>query len=106
MRRMVVMLTTVLLLGPASVAAAECAWVLWEKKIIGMFVEWNVVKATPSFDACVEHKLTEWHGWSEALGEGEGIERVEGESLTVRAPSGFTTRGWVCLPDTIDPREK
>ena len=29
MRRMIVLLTTVLLLGSASVAAAECAWVLW-----------------------------------------------------------------------------
>ncbi len=30
MRRMIVLLTTILVLGSASVAAAQCAWVLWE----------------------------------------------------------------------------
>ncbi len=99
-------LTVSLMVGWTSAAAAECAWVLWEKKIIGMFVEWNVVKATTSFDTCEERRLIEWRGWSEALGEHEGTERVEGESLTVCAPSGCSSREWLCLPDTVDPREK
>ncbi len=106
MKRAIMVLTLSLIVGWTSAAAAECAWVLWEKKIIGMSVEWNVVKAAPSFDTCEERRLTEWRGWSDALGQGEGIERVEGESLTVVAPSGRTTRLWVCFPDTIDPREK
>ena len=29
MRRMIVLLTTIVVLGSASVAAAECAWVFW-----------------------------------------------------------------------------
>jgi len=106
MRTATMMLTTVLVLGSASLASAECAWVLWQKKIHNRAAEWSVVKASASRASCDQLKLAEWRGWSEILGEHEGTERVEGESLTVCAPSGCSSREWLCLPDTIDPREK
>lgn len=106
MRKAMVMLAVIILLNSASLAAAECAWVLWEKKINNGIVGWSIVKAAPAFDRCEAHRLIEWKKWSDVLGEGPGTERVEGEQLMVRAPGGIAIREWHCLPDTIDPRAK
>ena len=63
MRRMIVLLTTVLLLGSASVAAAECAWVLWEHSLISILAKetiyqssWDLRGADPSKKECEERE--------------------------------------------------
>ena len=128
MRRMIVLLTTVLLLGSASVAAAECGWVLWIKSnssTVAMAspvtTQWEVESAFERRSDCVllrekalerlERKLQEASGQ-----EGTDILRIVrdiGESEVTfyyeahpGQPAEYISTKYVCLPNTIDPREK
>ncbi len=82
MRTATMMLATVLLLGSASVAASECAWALWIHALLHrsgqelVTQHWILDEARPTFPECEAIKLKLW------------------------------TERFVCLPDTIDPREK
>ena len=87
MRRIIVMLTTVLLLGSASVAAAECAWVLWMKYFPTTEepIYWEVVDAKANQEDCIKTR----------------------DFMAERTPDFLKESvHLVCLPDTIDPREK
>ncbi len=125
MRRMIVLLTTVLLLGSASVAAAECAWVLWERTrqvraprfdvfrdwiISGAFqtqtayeealkMTWEITKdPDPPSDPSITQEVFTPHG-------------VHGHIQIIRKtkqgdPPDSIRYSYQCLPDTLDPREK
>ena len=100
MRPATMMLTTILLLGSASVAAAECAWVLWQHAL----GSWVVSGARPSYKQCEDYRrqvielLIAEHNWPKDRRESWIRERME----------SFAKKGTgsTCLPDTIDPREK
>jgi len=113
-------LAMLLIFGFASVAAAECAWVVWEKRQweeAGVLTArlgkpfWFLRGAYTTYENC--HAARD-----EKFRLGADLERkVEGnkqfEETTKETLLTFT-RGaqtkyilqYMCLPDTIDPREK
>ena len=104
MRRMIVMLTTALLLGSASIAAAECAWVLWHHT---NQVGWTLKGARPSYKECEVYLrilIRELH--RRELAEMEYDYQVESFIREHMKSFAKPREGHVCLPDTIDPREK
>ena len=116
-----------LLVGWTSAAAAECAWVFWEETQESVvdpttpptfLAEWKRHNAYNALEECELAKARVWtytaKRWkkeketSPALQE---IGEVPGEylSLVFRQKSGHQatyTHRYLCLPDTIDPREK
>ena len=134
MRTPTVILTAILVLASASVAAAECAWVLWT------YTHTPTVKGTDKtfdeFGAALIDDLTQnrvWNKWGieNAFNTRNGCLTAKGElwkaaraaiERTLTLPENKTTeiravpkrrltvgdfvRRFLCLPDTIDPREK
>ena len=125
----IVVLTVALVLialgwiGPTHTTSA---WVLWKKsnsytKVSGGTTQWEVESAFETRSDCVllpekalgrlERKLRE-----ASSQEGSGIQRIVrdiGESdVTFHyeahegQPAGYISTKYVCLPDTIDPRER
>ncbi len=80
-------LAVVLLVGWVSLASAECAWVLWMKYFPTTEepVYWEVVDAKANQEDCIKTR----------------------DFMAERTPD-FAKESvhLVCLPDTIDPREK
>lgn len=81
MRWVRLVLAVMLIVGWTSVAAAECAWVLWVYNSVK--VVWTVNSATPSYDQCERQK-----------------------NKLARLAISVLLEKFYCLPDTIDPREK
>ncbi len=119
MRPATAMLTTILLLGSASVAAAECAWVLWGNRVdlpkhprsMGMS---TITAAFEDRERC-QRELTKQLDREEKVGQKSGadnIVRSDEDGLltwskgTVKVPERMVVTRLRCLPDTIDPREK
>ena len=147
MRLTIWILAAFLLLGSASVAVAECAWVLWSEKTHQNSTEWKLQSASETLKDCqaTRHKI-----WNEILNEYsdpglhpeiERVKKVPFERLAItKKPDGSSSSRFVildeagnpveyteeekrkseqrdrvrrtsryrflCLPDTIDPREK
>ena len=131
MRGARLVLAVSLMVGWASTAAAEGAWVLWHH--IGLATSrhdephyWRVRGAAPSYQKCedlrvsriradapghaaeiaeIQESLLRSLGRKD-LGETrlseEEIERGAQARITEPAPEW----GYVCLPDTLDPRER
>lgn len=78
--------TVLLVLGLVSMAQAECAWVLWTSVISTNGSRQDPVDSYPTVAGCKTARR-----------------RVEG--LAVKQPSFGMLQTFVCLPDTIDPRE-
>jgi len=127
MRWAKITLSVVLLLGPASVAAAECAWVLWveqswpdaiSRSVVGAEAERDIFGAYDAHAACEQSRDARVKEYAEALRDQGWNVTVDVEKAFVigtsvlKAPRDsepFTTRSltrYMCLPDTIDPREK
>ncbi len=114
MRPATLILITVPLLGSASVASAECAWVLWEwqAELSAPTVRsWKVLDAYQSKDQCsvgaiAYAQLVKSH--LEASGYVVQM-AVDGKGVLSRSAGSAKWESVskdVCLPDTIDPREK
>ena len=112
-------LATVLLLASASVAAAECAWVLWEKADSKTpqrhLITWTIHHAHEVREDCEKEKSREW---SSMLKVFEMAMEADPTSTVKKTADGLVTRiglkgggfsttffDYTCLPDTIDPRE-
>lgn len=127
MARMITIGTLLLVLGSASLAAAECAWMLWQetehtevpiKKLFPQRIDWTNHSTYVTHDACETAKLSlwskhlaSWEGVREANPALKEINGVPGEFLSVRFRSGdggvyISKQQFHCLPDTIDSREK
>ncbi len=117
MGRMIVLLTTVLLLGSASVAAAEGAWVLWNRSSelsVGkgsVSTLWVILDAFEDRKACVPERDRGWKREVEKYRNSGSYKRVQDQPqdngffyLASTGDKGSVR--FVCLPDTIDPREK
>ncbi len=124
MRRMIVMLTTVLLLGSASVAPAECASVLWERFVVrhtGVLdsqsispARWIIQGSFKDEDSCALARDGAYKAAVVHLSDDPQVIRIE-QHLEKRElyffsqslyENYFHAFRFLCLPDTIDPREK
>ncbi len=117
MRWATVVLATVLILGSASFATAECAWVLWVKTTVLLSGDKN--KPKPGWDLgntfknqpqCDHERRTHWEALAEIAEADVGASNVtkkQGEYVTRFFPKGgHISEVLYCLPDTIDPRVK
>ncbi len=112
MGRMIVMLTAILLLGSASVAAAECAWVAWMRAELASpakpLVETEEPSGRPPQIVEVEwvkvgvRQAPRSHV-SSGIANAKVIPRVHRSYIFDSMIFGKTL---VCLPDTIDPHER
>ena len=114
-------LTVVLIFGFASVAAAECAWVLWiktDRRLSQLTSEqpqspigWEILTVRITREECLDVKARAWEGEASQyndLSKFPGIEKVntlprEYVSVFLKG-GGITNYRFLCLPDTIDPR--
>ncbi len=119
MKQATIALTMVLLFGSASVAAAECAWVLWEQSsdLYGQLAtrtpSWSLQEAFEAKSGCLEARTRTWkltylknRSWEKLKGA-RVLTFGELATVTVYIPD-YTdlTLKFLCFPDTIDPREK
>ncbi len=87
MRWAKLVLTVILVVGWTSAAAADCAWVLWMKYFPTTEepVYWEVLVARANQEDCIKAR----------------------DFMVERTPNfAKESAHLVCLPDTIDPREK
>ena len=106
---MIVVVTATVMIGSASLAAAECAWVLWgesairsvELPLVQPELSYMIMRAHSTQQECEKQRevLTpKWEKHKEM--HKENVEKMGG---TVQV--SYSAR-LICLPDTIDPREK
>ncbi len=122
MRTATIMLTTALLLGSASVAAAhDTAWVLWEKDVMTDRIDWKTLAAFESRSKCIQN-VQPFIVRKQAFLDQIYAKSSPKKTLTYRVekhPGGYSlnaqsTKGgflnplfeFTCLPGTLDPREK
>ncbi len=111
------MLAVVLVIGSASVAAAECAWVLWSYVTLRSInipltatSGWTAENGHPTHGECTTERDRQFRHHA------AGVRVDPGTKDFTQNPSNaglaFTRQGqrqtftYKCLPDTIDPREK
>jgi len=82
-----VLVVTLGILALATLASAECAWVLWEA-YPGHQSKWKVITAATSHDKC-EEKATHFTR--------SNLEQIQRGRMS-------STLVYECLPDSIDPR--
>jgi len=108
-------LAMLLIFGFASVAAAECAWVLWKRTsyfppITNRVTEWKIQEAVPDHQHCLQRKTNTWTYfdayYKEQRDHFRRIDRIPNESFTLHSKEKgrSMTDAWFCLPDTLDPR--
>jgi hypothetical protein len=116
MRR--VLLAIIFCLFVSSMANAQCAWVLWERVShhpIDKEGKWELKKAFPSYNECLEVKESEVHDtaefmkiWNEVKKKNKSWVKINhGVNVVVwdGEMSEFTIFEYHCFPDTIDPRK-
>ncbi len=127
MRGARLVLAMALLLAWTATAAAECAWVFWEEiedkhiprgKLPKLITEWTLHDAFSTQEECKVAKQRVWTFQAELYDKskefGEHIEKIgkaPGSYLSISGRlkvGGYMIfqRTYLCLPDTIDPREK
>ncbi len=123
MKRATIMLTVIAVLGSASLAAAECAWVLWTRvdtaSASGSRTNWEADTAYENFRQCKagrkEAIKQARRVWDEDVGiEREYVDEKTGEKQVViefqvrpgKRAKHVRTVYYRCLPETIDPRER
>ncbi len=115
MKRATMMLAAFLLLGSASVASAEGPWVMWaisgyQDKKSGGPAGWEALATFQSKSTCeIEVKARYERLVADARANGYFLMSYTGiPSYLVWWEGGEEKGGggFLCLPDTIDPREK
>ncbi len=104
-----------LLVGWTSAAAAECAWVLWQRLSIegtqlGVGKQWTAESAYPAHTECTAVRDRTF------IDVVAGLQAQPDTKVVNTNPSiaivAYTVQGtshvvnYTCFPDTIDPREK
>jgi len=89
----------------ATSAAAECAWVLWERTwidrsrwtwLIASREYWTPIAAVATRQQCEKEQVDQTRAYSKLA------EVLTTTDPPLDDPSEHTA--WVCLPDTVDPR--
>ncbi len=121
MKRATFVVSMMLLLASASVAAAECAWVMWREhshSLVGQLPEpftWTIKGTYEDRAKCMasRKRLLDWMaqtyrdaGRTVKLGEEWGYDLSATTKDELGPPTGYIFFNHYCLPDTIDPREK
>ncbi len=119
-------LAVMLVVGWTSTAAAECAWVVWAKTVGknafgSVYTTWDVKGASEDRKRCLfeqeitlANETTFWLKLAAKENEGSDILNVDSDhnemSLSVYKRKAGKVEVWstrfICLPDTIDPRER
>ena len=106
-------LAVLLVVGWTSAAAAECAWVLWRHSLIAVgiakSVMWSIEEAYMNRDTCEGGKQKPWDRQMKILREIEATvleQQPPNKVVTKNRGGGESHIRFLCLPDTIDPREK
>lgn len=110
MRGAKLVLAVVLVFGTASVAAAECAWLLWgDRHSYG----WQWYEAFETKADCTTARMNQMQKHAKKVREkGAAYVEVDREERTLtfvlRKGDGTERRKvtYHCLPSTFDPREK
>ena len=109
MRTATMMLATILVLGSASVAVAECAWVLWTQETQKNAMVWLIESAFEDRDSCVRELDSEFNSAlrrsqpNEKIKEAKANQEKKWIYIYYRDGKWNRTR-YVCLPDTVRPR--
>ncbi len=120
MRWAILVLAVSLLVGWTSAAAAECAWVLWSKSQSlttdprRTTTQLEIYSAYANANGCENARDAEWKRTLETymglhkMGMYEYITGEERDKLVMgyRGEKDLDTVRYLCLPDTIDPRDK
>lgn len=124
MRRVTLMLAAVLAVGWAGTAAAESAWVLWQKVTllkaareegeIGYTTkaDWRLREAFPTYIACKEAIASYWPEIAdtkhlEQLADVKAVRKVpQKKVITIHEDESRTMQELLCLPDTIYPPDE
>ncbi len=118
--RLVLAVVSIVWVGPASVVAAECAWVLWsgatttKMGIVG--TGWDVLEGFETKTDCMQARIKAWKSDFLSWKELPSVRDVKPDEGRVMLDIFFTeerpergnrlTVKYLCLPDPIDPREK
>lgn len=100
-RAMASLVLALMLIAPPS-AAAECAWVLWQRledpvqnRIGPTAYKWTFLSASPREQQCAELRSAAYR---------EMEERLKRDRKSVTLGEAFGLVQYFCVPDTIDPR--
>ena len=85
------LVAALLVLGLATSASAECAWVLWLETVALEGTTWDYTDAYTTKDEC--SKVA--HGYNQGTSP---------ESRRARDRKTITSVGYRCVPDIVDPR--
>lgn len=94
-------------------ARGECAWVLWVQGFRSDGLDrridkyWALLAAHPTNKECEEARMRVWRNEAKLLQAGPNKE-VKAEYPTIETifhDKTVEARSFLCLPDTIDPRE-
>jgi hypothetical protein len=115
------LLTAIIIAMSASLALAECAWVLWNQhagssSLLGSYGSWTIEGGYKTAADCATGQARSWDATMKRVntrdpgtGAGMGIAQAKGDrpnSISVELKDGGSySHRFLCLPDTIDPRE-
>ncbi len=105
-------LAVMLVVGCTSAAVGECAWVFWQSitQMDSITVSWKIDSAFSTRMECIARRDRDFEVLSTMLQTSPGVRDIkrgsESAALSyVKKGHTWLTR-YVCLPDTLDPREK
>jgi len=120
MRSQPVALLFLIVLLSASVASAECAWVLWEEvedllpsKQSNLQRTWKIHRADRTLAECESVMRAVWEVRAKQFAPGPDKPGIESTKTVPHSLVGTTFKSgdvtlWTfrCLPDTVDPRPR
>lgn len=95
-----VILIGLFIFGYGEVCNAQGAWVLWQKAEVTK-TTWVIEGAFPSYNVCIQNEISVCQKF--ASKSGDKCQSMEGRHFVLLGNG--RSIGWMCLPDTIDPKK-